>query len=1012
LRRPRPCRKPHSVSERTPVESSAGTRPAFPWATLALAGWGVGALVVLARIVIGRVGVRRLAAHAVPLDDEGWMAVSRDVAAFAGVKRRFSLLRSDHQVTPMMWGLFRPIVLLPRDADGWPAARRRVVLLHELAHAKRWQCLVRLLAQAACAMYWLNPLVWLAARRLRVEREQACDDLVLTAGTRPSDYADHLVAVVRSLRAAGVSVLGGVAMANDTRIEARLAAILDPSRRRGAPGKWTVSVALAAVMALGLLLAPMNLTSAQDAPSRESAVQKRDEVLAKALAKRVTIDFPGTSAIRVCDFLADRLNVPVEIDAEAPIHRDTPVVLKVANITAESCISLIAQMYDMEYVCRGQRVVFTSWDRLAPEERRQVLDRDQRRHRQAAETWRPTLKEALEKKVSVEFDTRHPDEAFRLLRDLSGVNLVLSHWHRPPSRRWYLKADLKEVTLRDALAEVMVTFGGPEVILVDEVVLVERSPAVATVLKRRFAGNLVRHPAVAKALAERVTVEFPGTHLGNVIDFANDLLRQKPIRVVLDPEANIDREQLIRLKLTNVQAESWLSHLARQIGLEYVCRDRQVVFTTWERLTPEERKRLVERNRRKRQEAEATWIPRMKETLGKHVSIEFPGTGFNNVVDFYQDLTGLNLVLDRQALSDVLKKRVTLKLKDVPLAEALDKALAQVGAVRTFADEAILITTPATTLERDPALDLALAKPVTVEFPGKTLEAIAGLFSDLLRKQGQIRFSLDPKAGVAPETKVHVRLSNVQLESAVAHVARQAGLEYVSRDRGIVFTSWGRLTRDERERVLRRDRRRAEETAHLWDLKQADRIHRFVDVEMAGAPLEKAIERVQDATGSSILIDRRHLAGDEQVNVDIRHVPGMAALDEIAAQIGAVTILVDEAILITTPTAATAINRGQQGLPAADTQPGKVESKDGRRRILLNGRLTEFTDGKPKVMTAPRRRCIDGELVDMVVATQEHFAFLRRGRPELVALDKYRVAMNVTPTLLDEGKVLLNPHYS
>src|SRR5262249_33106515 len=134
-------------------------------------------------------------------------------------------------------------------------------------------CLTHLVAQLACAAYWFNPLAWIAARRLRTERERACDDLVLASGTRGSDYADQLLDIARVMRAGRFpAVLAGatLAMAHRSQLEGRLMAILDPSiPRRG----LTRARALAAVAMFALLIVPVAAVQPWTTTSEPAAVK-------------------------------------------------------------------------------------------------------------------------------------------------------------------------------------------------------------------------------------------------------------------------------------------------------------------------------------------------------------------------------------------------------------------------------------------------------------------------------------------------------------------------------------------------------------------------------------------------------------------------------------------------------------------------------------------------------------------------------------------------------------------
>ncbi len=244
--------------------------PAPSWSWLWTA-WLAGALAVLSTPMAGRIALRRLTRDARPIDDADWTDLLRDLSARLHLARRVMLLRSPHAAMPMTWGGFRPVVLLPAEADSWTIDRRRAVLLHELAHVRRFDCLTQWIARASCALYWFNPLAWVAARRMRVERERACDDMVLLAGARASDYAVHLLEIARGLRAPCAAALAAMAMARPSQLEGRLMAILDPDRPRHAPGRKAAMMAMLAAVVAVLPLAMLRVGARASAAQEPTA---------------------------------------------------------------------------------------------------------------------------------------------------------------------------------------------------------------------------------------------------------------------------------------------------------------------------------------------------------------------------------------------------------------------------------------------------------------------------------------------------------------------------------------------------------------------------------------------------------------------------------------------------------------------------------------------------------------------------------------------------------------------
>src|SRR5918912_3039732 len=252
----------------------------------ALAIWFAGVVILLLRLLLGYTATMLLTRRAAEFKDPPLNELFSSLLLRLQLKSSVRLLRSCRTPMPVVCGVLRPTVLLPAGAEDWPEERREMVLLHELKHVSRKDCLTQLLAQAACAFYWFNPLVWYAARRLRVEREQACDDYVLSIGAKPSDYAHHLLDIARSLRKRAAlewSHTTTVAMARQSQLEGRLLAILS---KEG--GRRTTSQAMAAgiaslVCTLFLALALVQPTAVDARNPRPSQTSVADESFGQSL---------------------------------------------------------------------------------------------------------------------------------------------------------------------------------------------------------------------------------------------------------------------------------------------------------------------------------------------------------------------------------------------------------------------------------------------------------------------------------------------------------------------------------------------------------------------------------------------------------------------------------------------------------------------------------------------------------------------------------------------------------
>jgi beta-lactamase regulating signal transducer with metallopeptidase domain len=272
--------------------------------------WILGTLVVLLRLAVGTWQVGRLAKNGDRVDDGEWLSLTQRLAKGLGITRPLTLLRGDSLAVPVTWGVVYPAVLLPSESNEWPEERRRFVLVHEMAHVKRFDALTQLLAQVTISILWFDPFLWYAAHRMRVEREHACDDYVLRDGTTPSLYAGELLEMVQSIgtprRENTAPAFAALAMARRSEFEGRMLAILDKRQDRNTLGRR--STVLASI-ALGLLVLPL----AALRPFASAAPVPVTPVIVSSLTSARTAAPKSSNHVPLSDIACDSvMSIPVD----------------------------------------------------------------------------------------------------------------------------------------------------------------------------------------------------------------------------------------------------------------------------------------------------------------------------------------------------------------------------------------------------------------------------------------------------------------------------------------------------------------------------------------------------------------------------------------------------------------------------------------------------------------------------------------------------------------------------
>jgi beta-lactamase regulating signal transducer with metallopeptidase domain len=166
-----------------------------------------------------------------------------------GYRRAVRLQSSQSRREPVLSGIWRPTITLPHGLSAkLTPAELDAVMLHELAHAKRWDNLTGVFVHGLVCLFWFHPLLWCIERQLIAEREFACDEMVVRYGAPPEDYVAGILKVCRFHLAGASTEVSGVTGSN---LKKRMEEIMSYSLRKPVPH--------APKLLLGVVIASMTL---------------------------------------------------------------------------------------------------------------------------------------------------------------------------------------------------------------------------------------------------------------------------------------------------------------------------------------------------------------------------------------------------------------------------------------------------------------------------------------------------------------------------------------------------------------------------------------------------------------------------------------------------------------------------------------------------------------------------------------------------------------------------------
>ncbi len=281
---PNPASKADALTSAVPSDAAGSTvahisrtldRALRPWLSAIVSGWCIGVLLFSVRPVWGLICVRRLLSTGVSSAGPSAERLLHRLCERMRIRQRVTILASSVVRSPVVVGCVRSVILVPVSLlASIPAGQLEAILAHELAHVRRWDYLVNLFHSLIETFFFYHPVVWWLSNRIRTERENCCDDVVVAVLGNRIEYGRALLAVEEFRGAAASRLAMGL---RDGSLIARVRRLMAQDGRENP--RSPVSVVAATLLVLGILITlfwPTTQTRAQEGREPNASVVTQD----------------------------------------------------------------------------------------------------------------------------------------------------------------------------------------------------------------------------------------------------------------------------------------------------------------------------------------------------------------------------------------------------------------------------------------------------------------------------------------------------------------------------------------------------------------------------------------------------------------------------------------------------------------------------------------------------------------------------------------------------------------